>query len=131
MISGDDAVRETMLPLFLLLLVGGCATPIYGPQKSQAEAQADVENCKAEAKRRHSIDPVAALNDAYDCLRAKGYQVGKNGNVRSATAPPSVPADQAVTQPIPAAPEKPPKTLKKAAKHERDPALPCAVPCKS
>lgn len=57
----------------IAILLPGCATAVYHPEKTEAEMQADVELCTTEANDRYRWDAVTALVDAFDCLEAKGY----------------------------------------------------------
>jgi hypothetical protein len=62
----------------LLPLVGGCATQVYHPTKTAAEQQRDIKTCTDHGKLSAPLEPVAALNIAYECLDQKGYRRGKS-----------------------------------------------------
>ena len=68
------------LLLFVLpLLVAGCATRVYNPNKTAQQQAADIELCSDYANGRFWMDSIAALYDAYDCLEAKGYTREQKG----------------------------------------------------
>ena len=60
-------------------MLGACATKVYHPTKSDAEMRADVDVCSDDANRRYWMDPVAAMLNAKDCLKAKGYSKNRPG----------------------------------------------------
>ena len=61
------------LLLVLLLVAGGCTTKVYNPNKTAAQQQAYIAFCSQEANRKFWMDSIAALYNAYDCLKASGY----------------------------------------------------------
>lgn len=62
--------------LLPLLLLGGCMTQVYHDKRSQAEMQRDIKICTEHGKLSEPIEPIAALNVAYECLERKGYKRG-------------------------------------------------------
>jgi hypothetical protein len=65
-------------PLLLLLLaLAGCATQVYHPTRTRAEQERDIRLCSEHAKLAEPMEPIAALNVAYECLEKKGYKRGK------------------------------------------------------
>jgi hypothetical protein len=64
-------MRLYLLPF--LFAASGCAVTVYHPEKTEAEMQVDIKRCTDEANRKHFIDPVAALYEAYDCMEKMGY----------------------------------------------------------
>ncbi len=65
------------LPLLLLLALAGCATQVYHPTRTRAEQERDIRICSDHGKLVEPIEPIAALNVAYECLEKKGYKRGK------------------------------------------------------
>lgn len=63
--------------LVLLLLLAGCATQVYHPTRTRAEQERDIKICSEHAKLVEPMEPIAALNVAYECLAKKGYKRGK------------------------------------------------------
>ena len=60
-----------------LLLLGGCmTTQVYHESRTQAEMQRDIRICTEHGKLSEPIEPIAALNVAYECLEQKGYKRG-------------------------------------------------------
>ena len=66
-----------MKPLLFLLVLTGCATQVYHPTRTRAEQERDIKLCSEHAKLAEPMEPVAALNVAYECLEKKGYKRGK------------------------------------------------------
>ncbi len=69
--------------LALLPLVGACATQVVHPTKTAAEQQRDIKTCTDHGKLSSPMEPVAALNIAYQCLEQKGYRRGRTGPATS------------------------------------------------
>lgn len=63
--------------LALLPLLAGCAAQVYHPTRTRAEQERDIRICSEHAKLAEPMEPIAALNVAYECLEKKGYQRGK------------------------------------------------------
>ena len=63
--------------LLLVPLLGACATQVWHPTRTQAEQKRDIAICTEHAELTEPIEPVAALNVAYECLERKGYRRGK------------------------------------------------------
>ena len=102
----EHALNKASLPI--LALLAGCATEVYHPGKTQLEMKADVDLCSDEASRKHWLDPLLALYEAYDCLEAKGYSRTENPLARQ-------------VQKAAAEPRKPKRA---------EPVQPCRVPCR-
>ena len=94
------------LPL-LALLLGGCATEVWHPTKSDAEMRADIDQCTDAANDKYWMDPIAALLNAQDCLEAKGYRKGKSGLAEEVE-----------------------RTVHEDRVKKKQPTQPCAVPCR-
>jgi hypothetical protein len=63
--------------LLLLLALTGCATQVYHPTRTRAEQERDIRICSEHGKLAEPMEPVAALNVAYQCLEKKGYRRGR------------------------------------------------------
>lgn len=63
--------------LFLPLALAGCATQVYHPTRTRAEQERDIRICSEHGKLAEPVEPIAALNVAYECLEKKGYKRGK------------------------------------------------------
>lgn len=68
-----------IVPALLPFALAACATAVHHPDKSEAEMQADIDRCSAEAKAIFSIDPLLTLDRAYRCLDALGYRRDRPG----------------------------------------------------
>lgn len=74
-------MRHLLFPL--MLLVGGCMTmEVHHDSRSKAEMQRDIRICTEHGKLSEPMEPIAALNVAYECLEQKGY---KRGTAKIAT----------------------------------------------
>ena len=62
--------------LLPMLLLGGCMTEVHHATRSKAEMQRDIRICTEHGKLSEPIEPIAALNVAYECLERKGYKRG-------------------------------------------------------
>ena len=60
--------------LSALLLLAACTAQVSHPTKTLAEQQADVDFCTKAANQKYWMDPIAALLNAYDCLRRRGIR---------------------------------------------------------
>ena len=67
---------KTLL-LLLIPLLGACATQVWHPTRTQAEQRRDIAICTDHGALSEPLEPVAALNVAYECLERKGYQRGR------------------------------------------------------
>jgi hypothetical protein len=65
------------LSLLLLLVLASCATQVYHPTRTRAEQERDIRICSEHAKLVEPMEPIAALNVAYECLEKKGYKRAK------------------------------------------------------
>jgi hypothetical protein len=63
--------------LLLPLALTGCAMQVYHPTRTRAEQERDIRICSEHGKLTEPIEPIAALNVAYECLEKKGYKRGK------------------------------------------------------
>ncbi len=63
--------------LLVLVALTGCATQVYHPTRTRAEQERDVRLCTEHGKLAEPMEPIAALNVAYECLEKKGYKRGK------------------------------------------------------
>lgn len=63
--------------LLLLPLLGACATQVWHPTRTQEEQRRDIAICTEHGELTEPIEPVAALNVAYECLEQKGYRRGR------------------------------------------------------
>ena len=71
------SITQRCCLLALLPLLAGCATQVWHPSKTAAEQRRDVQLCTDHGTLSQPLEPVAALNIAYDCLEQKGYRRGK------------------------------------------------------
>ena len=93
-------MNRAFLPI--LVLLSGCATTVYHPEKTQLEIKADVDFCSTHANRKYWMDALAALYEAYDCLEAKGYSRTANAlgpQVQNAARDPRQPTRAEPVQP--------------------------------
>jgi hypothetical protein len=63
--------------LIFIPLLGACATQVWHPTRTQAEQKRDIRICTDHGTLTEPLEPVAALEVAYECLEQKGYQRGK------------------------------------------------------
>lgn len=63
--------------LLLLVALAGCATQVHHPTRTRAEQERDIRICSEHGKLAEPLEPLAALNVAYECLEKKGYKRGK------------------------------------------------------
>ncbi len=70
-------LRLKLSGLILLAATVGCATQVWHPTKTASEQQRDIKLCTDHGKLSQPMEPVAALNIAYECLDQKGYMRGK------------------------------------------------------
>jgi hypothetical protein len=69
-------VKLSCLPM--LALLAGCATQVYHPTRNRAEQARDVKLCTDHGTLSAPYEPIAALNNAYECLEKKGYKRGRS-----------------------------------------------------
>jgi hypothetical protein len=62
------------LYLALIPLLAGCAVQVSHPTRTLAEQKRDIAICTDHAELSEPLEPVAALNVAYECLERKGYK---------------------------------------------------------
>ncbi len=63
--------------LILVPLLAGCATQVWHPTRTAAEQRRDIKACTDHGTLSEPLEPVAALNIAYECLDQKGYRRGQ------------------------------------------------------
>lgn len=76
MFSLGQRVCVSTAAAMMLPLLSGCATQVWHPTRTQAEQRRDIRICSDHGKLSAPVEPVAALNIAYECLEQKGYQRG-------------------------------------------------------
>ena len=75
----------------LVLVLGGCATQVYHPERDEAAMQKDIAAC-TEASVLSSALNVAAKEDIMACLKDMGYRKGERAaGVATMSATPQAP----------------------------------------
>lgn len=90
-----------------VLLLTACTATVWHPERTREQMQADIGRCTDEAERRHSLDAVSALYDAFNCLEAMGYRRDQTGLASQVD-----------------------RNLKQRPSAARPPGAPCQVPCR-
>lgn len=62
-----------------VLLLPACTATVWHPERTREQMRADIGRCTEEADRRHSLDGVTAIYEAFNCLEAMGYRRRQTG----------------------------------------------------